>query len=462
MVTGRSSGLSIASNSGTTQGLPDLRGRGGAAPSPESLPLTHSASHSGLLAKGGGLRLLATVILGGALVAAICLGLARLSEMASLQFAILIHAYPLLALIVLPAGFALIVGLTRRLAPEALEVSIPSIITALWVRESQRLDSGLSLRSALVQAAMLPLGLLVGASVGREGPNVKVGAAILSALGDQRPRWTIGLAAAGAGAALAATFHAPIAGFVFAIEAILPRLTLRSLALLILAIAAATGTGWPFVDGSPAIAIPVSGFADVRGWLAVPLVGVVGGMAGSLMCRLLRMAQDYFPGPGRQLIGLPPEAIAALCGLIVALCGLVSQGTTYGSGLDVPAGIDWTFAPFKALATMATAFAGLPGGVISPALSIGANLGADLAPFVPSVAIAAMALLGMIAFATGTLQMPFTALAIVAEMSGNSALWIPMLLVALIANATAQALSPAGLYHAQARMLFRRRLQTNP
>ena len=62
-------------------------------------------------------------------------------------------------------------------------------------------------------------------------------------------------------------------------------------------------------------------------WLAVPLCGVVGGLAGGLFSRVvIAMARGFKNPLGRAIKG-HPLWFAFACGLAVAICGLVSGDT---------------------------------------------------------------------------------------------------------------------------------------
>ncbi len=121
-----------------------------------------------------------------------------------------------------PAGLALSVLLTRTLFPGAQGSGIPQVIAALHMHEPERIDAVLSLRIAVGKVLLTLLGLGCGASIGREGPTVQVGATIMHALGRvlRLPRQDAyrAMVLAGGAAGVAAAFNTPLAGVVFAIE----------------------------------------------------------------------------------------------------------------------------------------------------------------------------------------------------------------------------------------------------
>ena len=156
-----------------------------------------------------------------------------------------------------------------------------------------------------------------------------------------------------------------------------------------------------------------------------------------------------------------PVMFAAWCGLAVALCGLLSGNSTYGTGYDqvknaldgsAPLGI--LYMPLKFVATVCSSISSIPGGIFSPSLAIGAGLGAEIARLFSSVDVGAMILLGMVAYLTGVVQAPITAFVIVTELTNNRGMLMPLMITALIAYGTARLVCPDGVYHALARNIM--------
>ncbi|MBZ0069095.1 MAG: chloride channel protein, partial [Thiobacillus sp.] len=144
------------------------------------------------------------------------------SDYAHMLFQKLIAISPWLPLLVTPLSLAGVAALTQRYFKGAEGSGIPQTIAAIRMPDGPDRDNVLSLRLALGKMLLTCVGLAGGASVGREGPTVQVGAALLYNL-----RWLIrfprhimerGLVIAGGGAGVAAAFNTPLAGIVFAIE----------------------------------------------------------------------------------------------------------------------------------------------------------------------------------------------------------------------------------------------------
>jgi H+/Cl- antiporter ClcA len=196
-----------------------------------------------------------------------------------------------------------------------------------------------------------------------------------------------------------------------------------------------------------------------RDWAPILLCGISGGLLGGAFSRLLIAVAS--PMWKRRLGGesrIGRLTFVAICGLIVVACGLISHGDVYGTGyhqvraaLDGHEPLSAFFMPLKFLSTVACSISGIPGGIFSPSLSIGAGLGADIARLFSSVDPNMLILVGMVAFLAGVVHAPITAFVIVTEMTNDHAMLIPLMAAALIANGTSRLICREGVYHALAR-----------
>ncbi len=154
--------------------------------------------------------------------------------------------------------------------------------------------------------------------------------------------------------------------------------------------------------------------------------------------------------------------LAGASGLVVALCGIVSHGATYGTSYQAARGavegghIAWDFAPLKFAATLASTLSGIPGGFFAPTLSIGAGLGSIVADVLRVHAPGAIVLLGMTAYFAGVVQAPITSAVIIGEMSNATGMRLPLLLAALIGYGVSKFFQRESLYHALARDFLNR------
>lgn len=400
-------------------------------------------------------------LLGGIGVGLAAVLMAKLADAAQGGFRAVLSLSPWLALVVTPLGFGLCAFLARTVFPNSQGSGIPQVIAARHTAELSLRRALVSLRTAAGKIVVMALGLLFGASTGREGPTVQVGAAIMAAVGHLTPHRQPGLILAGGAAGVAAAFNTPVAGIVFGIEELGRAYEARTGGLIVAAIVAAGLTALAITGnytyfGTASAALPFG-----PGWIAVPVLGVAGGLMGGGFGRIVILFARGLPGRFGGAIARRPVAFAVACGLGVALCGLASGGAAYGTGYEEARALlhgtgegSFAYAPLKFVATLLSAISGIPGGLFAPSLSVGAGLGGAIQDFFPGVPVAALVLIGMVAYLTGALQAPITAFVIVTEMTQDHALMIPLMIAALISDAVSKAVCREGLYHALAEILL--------
>jgi H+/Cl- antiporter ClcA len=404
----------------------------------------------------------AIFLLGGIVVGAAAVGLAVAADEAQQAFRMLLEHWRYASLPVTPIGFALSVFLTNRYFRNSQGSGIPQAIAARALEDRAARGRLVSIRIALGKILLTLLGLLCGASAGREGPTVQVGASIMFAIGRMSPRRQPGLILAGAAAGVAAAFNTPLAGIVFGIEEMSRAFEVRTSGLVIGGVIAAGLTSMALVGDYTYFGSSSAMLETGLDWLAIPVCGLMGGLAGGLFSRLLIAVAAGLPGKIGRAIKTRPILFAGLCGLAVALCGLASGDTIYGTGYDQVkaalasgAPLPWSFGLLKLAATALSAVSGIPGGIFSPSLAVGAGLGLDVAPLFPSEPIGVLILLGMVSYFAGVVQAPITAFVIVTEMTDNHAMLVPLMAAALIASNVSKLVCPEGVYHALSKTFLR-------
>ena len=395
---------------------------------------------------------------GGVAVGAVAVVLARVSDWAQAAFDLALVKSPYASFLITPLGFALSVFLTIRYFPNAQGSGIPQAIAARHLSDQEARGRLVSLRIGIGKILLTVLGLLCGASVGREGPTVQIGASIMFAIGRVSPRRQPGLILAGAAAGVAAAFNTPLAGIVFGIEEMSRAFEARTSGLIIAAVIAAGLTSLALLGNYTYFGTSATMLKNGIDWLAVPLCGVAGGLAGGLFSRIVIAVAQGIPGVAGRAIKRHPVVFAFACGLAVAVCGLVSDDTIYGTGyaqarhaLETGTPLAPGFAFLKLAATLLSSISGIPGGIFAPSLAVGAGLGADIALLFSDAPLAAILLLGMVSYFAGVVQAPITAFVIVTEMTDNHAMVVPLMAAALIAYATSRLICPEGIYHALAK-----------
>jgi H+/Cl- antiporter ClcA len=400
----------------------------------------------------------AIFLLGGVAIGGAAVALTLLADQAQLAFQAILGRWRYASFVITPLGFALSVYLTQRFFPNSQGSGIPQAIAARRLADQAARGRLVSIRIAIGKILLTLLGLLCGASAGREGPTVQVGASLMFAAGRISPRRQPGLILAGAAAGVAAAFNTPLAGIVFGIEEMGRSFETRTSGLIIGTVIAAGLTSLALVGNYTYFGTTSAMLANGRDWLAIPVCGVLGGLLGGLFSRIVIAVADGLPGKIGAAIKRNPIPFALVCGLAVAACGLVSGDTVYGTGYAQVKGVleggeelPWSFGLLKLAATALSAVSGIPGGIFSPSLAVGAGLGLDLAPLFPTAPLGAIILLGMVSYFAGVVQAPITAFVIVTEMTNNHALTVPLMAAALIAYATSQLVCREGIYHALAK-----------
>jgi H+/Cl- antiporter ClcA len=400
----------------------------------------------------------ALFLVGGITVGAAAVGLALAANWVQAEFQLLVTRWRYASLLVTPLGFALSVFLTNRFFPNSQGSGIPQAIAARELDDQEARGRLVSARIAVGKILLTLLGLLCGASAGREGPTVQVGASIMFAIGRFSPRRQPGLILAGAAAGVAAAFNTPLAGIVFGIEEMSRAFETRTSGLIIAAVIAAGLTSLALVGNYAYFGSSPAMLRNGLDWLAVPLCGVAGGLAGGLFSRIVILMARGLPGALGRRLKANPLPFALVCGLLVAVCGIASGDTIYGTGYaQVKAALEGgtplrdDFGLFKFLATTFSTVSGIPGGIFSPSLAVGAGLGANIAHVFPTAPVAPIILLGMVSYFAGVVQAPITAFVIVTEMTDNHAMVIPLMAAAMIGYAASKIVCPEGIYHALAK-----------
>ncbi|WP_237248531.1 chloride channel protein [Sideroxyarcus emersonii] len=398
--------------------------------------------------------------IGACAVGVVSILFALASNQAQALFRKTVSISPLLPLIVTPIGFAAVVYLTRRFFPAAQGSGIPQTIAALETPSAGLRGAMLSLRIAVAKIFLTIMGLLSGASIGREGPTVQIGASIMHNLGRfahySRNELDKGLILAGGAAGIAAAFNTPLAGIVFAIEELSRAFEQRTSGTILIAVILAGIVSLAMLGnyayfGHTSVTLALNGE-----WAAVVACGLAGGLLGGAFSRLLILSSRGLPGRAGVLMQERPVVFAMLCGLLLAMLGIASGSTIYGTGYDEARGIlEGTrategFGFYKMLATIVSYLSGIPGGIFAPSLAVGSGFGASLATVMPGVPMQAMVILGMVAYFSGVVQTPITAFVIVMEMTDDHNMLLPLMATSFIAFGVSRIVCPVSLYQALA------------
>jgi CIC family chloride channel protein len=369
----------------------------------------------------------------------------------------LARAQPWWVILIAPAVGGLLVGLMLQyLLITKRTDAVPDVMEA-------RVNAGrsLNLKQGLLSALASALSLGTGASAGREGPIVHLGATIaVSAckffkLPDSARRLVL---ASGAAGAVAASFNAPIAGVLFAQEVILGHFTITNFVPLVLSSVVATIISQAWFGNVAAFVVPSY---EISSYLEVPAFALLGIFAAAVavLFQISVFATDWIA----RHINMPLVARPAVGGLILGAMaiwlpqvlgvGYDSTDAALKGQMSILLMLTLLFA--KTAATAITLASRFGGGVFSPALYLGAMLGgafgliaADVFPGMGS-SEGLYAILGMGAVTAAVLGAPISTTVMVFELTGGFALSLALLLTVAIANGISQAILGRSFFQMQ-------------
>ncbi len=389
---------------------------------------------------------------GAGLVGGVCALFAILADRAGELFDQLVALGDWVPLIVTPLVLTGLAWATVNLFPGSQGSGIPQAIAAL---ESQRKGAVLSLRIAVGKVLLTLTGLAVGASIGREGPSVHIGASIMYSLGRvaRFPAHYLerGLILAGGAAGIAAAFNTPLAGIVFAIEEMSKSFEQQTSGIVTIGVVVAGVTALATLGPYHYFGTSDAIMPDTESWMAIPVCGVIGGLLGGCFSAVLVNGARRL----KPVVKRHPYMVAFICGLLVAVVGYISgyssSGTGYGAAKAIIVGqAEWNpiYPLMKFGSTLASYLSGIPGGIFAPSLATGAGVGADLGHWLPVAPMSVMVLLGMVGYFSGVVQSPLTAFIIVMEMTNDQEMLFPLIITSFIAYGVSHVVCPQPIYHA--------------
>ncbi len=353
-----------------------------------------------------------------------------------------------------PAAGGLVVGpLVYFFAREAKGHGVPEVMEAVALK-------GGVIRKRVVFVKTLASAICIGTggSVGREGPIVQIGSAIGSTLGQMlkisqdRMRTMVGC---GAAAGIAATFNAPIAGSMFALEVVLGDFGLATFSPIVISSVVATAVSRAFLGDIPAFIVPVYELVSVWEFPMYLVLGLFCALVGVSFTKILYKMEDLFDD-----FKFPEYLKAIIGGVVLGAGGLIFPeilGVGYG-GIDLALGqqLVWylllLLIVVKILATSITIGSGGSGGIFAPSLFLGAMaggfFGAVVHQWFPTVTASpgAYSIVGMGAVVSATTHGPLAAMLILFEMTGNYKIILPLMLSCILATIFAGMLMKDSIY----------------
>ncbi|PID50528.1 MAG: chloride channel protein [Proteobacteria bacterium] len=340
-------------------------------------------------------------------------------------------------------GAVILGGIFHYLAPQKRQVGILHVIERMQYHQGR-----MPWVNMLVQFTGAALAILSGYSVGREGPNVHMGAYSGSWVAQNLElpnNSTRTLVACGTAAAIGASFNTPLAGIIFAMEVILQQYTVQGFVPIILSAVTGTYTSLAFLEGELFFQVELSTTVMGYDWSLVVLLGICIGILSALFnTLLLHITRLTSPWPvwWRFL----------LAGLLMGLLGWwmpQSMGIGYDTVqqvMDASLGLEllgWILLA-KFMATVISLGLGMPGGVIGPLMFIGSIAGGAWVVLIYSSHIPVLIpteprmypVLGMGAMFAASLQAPLAGLTAVMELAGHAGIILPGMLAIVSASLT--------------------------
>ena len=355
---------------------------------------------------------------------------------------------PWYMVLLLPVVGGLIVGLIlTAFTPDGKARGIADVIQAAAMRDG-RVERGPGLASA--GASLITL--CTGGSTGREGPAVHIGAVIASWVSDRLDssaitgRDILGCAAA----AVSASFNAPLAGVLFALEVVLRHFALHAFGPIVLSGIAATVVSRVHMGDITEFTLPLHTVEFYWEMPAFALLGLICGLVGAVLVRTIFFAEevgDRVQRAARIPDWMRPAVAGALLGVIALqfphIIGVGYETTTLALTQEIPLATAVLFAVVKVVAVAITLSGRMGGGVFSPSLMLGALTGAAFGEIAievfPAVSGAQglYALAGMGAVAGAVLGAPISSTLIVFELTGDWQAGIAVMISVALASVVA-------------------------
>jgi len=350
-------------------------------------------------------------------------------------------------------GGAIVGPLVYFFAREAKGHGVPEVMEAVALK-----GGVIRKRVVVIKAMASAVCIGSGGSAGREGPIVQIGSAIGSTFGQilhvspDRMRTLVGC---GAAAGIAATFNAPIAGVMFAMEIILGEFGIATFSPIVVSSVMATVISRAYMGNHPAFIVPHYSLVSVYEIPLYILLGLIAGLIGVGFTACLYKAEDLF---GK--IRIPDYTKAAIGGAAIGAVGIFFPHL-FGVGYDAIEMVllekmTWSVILclifVKIFATSITIGSGGSGGIFAPSLFIGSMTGASFGYLVhflfPEVTATsgAYGLVGMGAVLASATHGPINAIIILFEMTGSYKIILPLMLSCIISAVLSTQIKKESIY----------------
>ena len=364
------------------------------------------------------------------------------------------QTYPFL-LPLMPMLGGLFIGLICKYFPNAVkENGVHKVMYAVALNDGK-------VRKRTIASCAVTSSITIGSggSAGREGPTVQIGAAVGSTIGQllhlstERIRVLVGC---GAAAGIAASFNAPLAGVLFALEIILGDFAIHTFSPIIIASVIGTVTGRALEGNEVTFNVPVHELVhptEIIFYLAL-------GMLCGIVARLFTFMYFYIQQVFEEKLKTADIYKPAIGGLIVGMISIFMP-QILGNGYDVMEqaltgqmfwGLAFLLVFMKIICTSITLGSGGMGGVFAPSLFIGAMVGTAFGSSVhfifPTLSASAetYSVVGMGAVAGAVMQAPLTNILMLFELTNDYTLILPIMATCIAASYTYQRFTKHSIY----------------
>jgi len=364
------------------------------------------------------------------------------------------QTYPFL-LPLMPMLGGLFIGLICKYFPTAVkENGVHKVMYAVALNDGK-------VRKRTIASCAFTSSITIGSggSAGREGPTVQIGAAVGSTIGQllhlstERMRVLVGC---GAAAGIAASFNAPLAGVLFALEIILGDFAIHTFSPIIIASVIGTVTGRALEGNEVTFNVPVHELVhptEIIFYLAL-------GMLCGIVARLFTFMYFYIQQVFEEKLKTADIYKPAIGGLIVGMISIFMP-QILGNGYDVMEqaltgqmfwGLAFLLVFMKIICTSITLGSGGMGGVFAPSLFIGAMVGTAFGSSVhfifPTLSASAetYSVVGMGAVAGAVMQAPLTNILMLFELTNDYTLILPIMATCIAASYTYQRFTKHSIY----------------
>ncbi len=359
--------------------------------------------------------------------------------------------------LLVPTAGGLVIGLILRFALGGGRAEAVS-----HVIEASALKGGrMSVRRGVISALVHSASLGVGASTGREGPVVHLGA-VLGAWLAERMDLGRGLSrtmlGCGVAAAVAASFNAPIAGVLFALEVVIGHVAVKSIVPIVISSVTGTVIAREVFGNAPAFLVPETVIVSLWELPAFALLGLVCALAAIIFMRSIFLAERAMDAT-RAPIWLRPALGGLMIGAIALafpqVLGVGYEATDAALGARYGLGLLLALILAKILATSISLGAGFGGGVFSPSLFLGAMVGGAFGMAAESLfplyysGTPAYALIGMGALAGAVLGAPMSTILIIFELTGDYQIGIAVMIATVAASIVTNQAYGRSFFHKQ-------------